>query len=620
MSGLIPGEYRVSVTWEPYTNRTTDAPYTVLDGSTALGTVTVNQRQAPAGFIEDGVRWQDVGVYQLAGNTLVVRLSDQAGPSGSIVIADAVRVERLGELPAAPEVQVLVGGVELADGTGSVDFGSTLVGTPVGQTITVRNVGTIDLTLGAITLANGYSLATGFGTTLLAPGQTTSFVVRLDALSQGTYTGVVRFASNDADENPFDISVSGTVSADLLTVWIIDDGDADYSAIGGWNTYNGVGADGDFSYKVVGSGSATATWTLSGLVPGNYRVSVTWEPYTNRPVDAPYTVMDGPTALGTVTVNQRQAPAGFIEDGVRWQDVGVYQLAGNTLVVRLSDQAGPSGSYVIADAVRVERVGELPAAPEVQVLVGSVELADGTGSVDFGSTLVGTPVSQTITVRNVGTVDLSLGAITLPSGYSLATGFGTTLLAPGQTTSFVVELDALTQGTYTGVVRFASNDADENPFDISVSGTVSADLLTVWIIDDGDADYSASGGWNTYSGVGADGDFSYKAVGSGAATATWTLSGLMPGNYRVSVTWESYTNRTTDAPYTVLDGPTVLGTVTVNQRQAPAGFVEHGVWWQDVGVYQLTGNTLVVRLSDQAGPSGSYVIADAVRVEEVGEP
>jgi len=34
----------------------------------------------------------------------------------------------------------------------------------------------------------------------------------------------------------------------------------------------------------------------------------------------------------------------------------VYQLTGNTLTVRLTDQATPSGSYVIADAVRVERV------------------------------------------------------------------------------------------------------------------------------------------------------------------------------------------------------------------------------------------------------------------------
>jgi len=60
-----------------------------------------------------------------------------------------------------------------------------------------------------------------------------------------------------------------------------------------------------------------------------------------------------------VTVNQRQNPVGLVENGVLWQDVGVYQLVGDTLVVRLSDLAGPAGSYVIADAVRVERVGEM---------------------------------------------------------------------------------------------------------------------------------------------------------------------------------------------------------------------------------------------------------------------
>src|SRR5262249_26080449 len=155
-------------------------------------------------------------------------------------------------------------------------------------------------------------------------------------------------------------------------------------------------------------------------------------------------------------------------------------------------QAGPSGSYVIADAVRVERLGELPVAPEVQVLVGGVELADGAGSVDFGSTLIGTPVRQTITVGNVGTLELALGTITLPNGFSLVTGFGTMLLAPGQTTSFGVQLDAFFEGTYAGVIRFTSNDADENPFDISVSGTVSANLPAAWIMDDGDSGYSAS--------------------------------------------------------------------------------------------------------------------------------
>ena len=42
-------------------------------------------------------------------------------------------------------------------------------------------------------------------------------------------------------------------------------------------------------------------------------------------------------------------------------------------------------------------------------------------------------LSQVMTVGNVGSLDLVLdNAINLPSGYSLVSGFGTTLLAPGQ--------------------------------------------------------------------------------------------------------------------------------------------------------------------------------------------
>src|SRR5690606_3455761 len=103
-----------------------------------------------------------------------------------------------------------------------------------------------------------------------------------------------------------------------------------------------------------------------------------------------------------------------------------------------------------------------------------------------------------------------------------------------------------------------------------------------WIVDDGGPGYTASGGWITYSGVGANGDFAYKGVGSGAAAATWSLTGLEAGLYRVSVTWEPYTNRATNAGYTVLDGATQLETVFVDQRQAPADFVDGGVPWQDL--------------------------------------
>ena len=101
-----------------------------------------------------------------------------------------------------------------------------------------------------------------------------------------------------------------------------------------------------------------ASWTQSGLAPGDYRVSVTWEPHGNRSEAVPDTMLDGASALGTVTIDQRNAPADFTEDGVQWQDVGVYSLTGNTLTVQLSDLASPAGRYVVADAVRVERIGE----------------------------------------------------------------------------------------------------------------------------------------------------------------------------------------------------------------------------------------------------------------------
>ena len=620
-SGLPPGQYLVSATWQAYTNRVLDASYTILDGATVLATEVVNQRQAPADFFELEW-WQDLGgPHVLTGDTLVVELSDLATPSGSYLVADAIRVERIADLPAGPELQVTVDGANVADGAGVVDFGSTLVGVPVSRTVVARNVGTTDLTLGAITVPEGFSVVSDFAATVVAPGQEASAVVQLEAAVAAEFSGVLSFASNDADENPFDVSLTGSVSdGDVSQVWLIDDGEAGFTASSGWSSYAGSGLQGDFLYKKAGSGAATASWTFSGLPPGQYLVSATWQAYTNRVLDASYTILDGATVLATEVVNQRQAPADFFELEW-WQDLGgPHVLTGDTLVVELSDLATPSGSYLVADAIRVERIADLPAGPELQVTVDGANVADGAGVVDFGSTLVGVPVSRTVVARNVGTTDLTLGAITVPEGFSVVSDFAATVVAPGQEASAVVQLEAAVAAEFSGVLSFASNDADENPFDVSLTGSVSdGDVSQVWLIDDGEAGFTASSGWSSYAGSGLQGDFLYKKAGSGAATASWTFSGLPPGQYLVSATWQAYTNRVLDASYTILDGATVLATEVVNQRQAPADFFELE-WWQDLGgPHVLTGDTLVVELSDLATPSGSYLVADAIRVERIAD-
>jgi subtilisin family serine protease len=402
-------------------------------------------------------------------------------------------------------------------------------------------------------------------------------------------------------------------------VQTIDSGEAGFSATGGWVNYNGAGLDGDMHFIQAGSGSETATWSFTGLAPGKYRVAVTWEEYSNRVSNAAYTVQDDFAELATLVVDQRQAPSSFFADGVWWQDVsGEFDILGGILSVQLTNLAAPADGYLIADAVRVERVGDasLPPGPEVRVLEGAASITDETGTVDFGRADIGTPVSRTFTVRNAGSENLTLGSISLPEGFSLAADFTTTTLASGQQTTFTVRLDAVAAGVFGGQVSFATNDDDENPFNFTVQGTVSV-LLT---IDSGEAGFSATGGWVNYNGAGLDGDMHFIQAGSGSETATWSFTGLAPGKYRVAVTWEEYSNRVSNAAYTVQDDFAELATLVVDQRQAPSSFFADGVWWQDVsGEFDILGGILSVQLTNLAAPADGYLIADAVRVERVGD-
>ena len=68
--------------------------------------------------------------------------------------------------------------------------------------------------------------------------------------------------------------------------------------------------------------------------------------------------------------------------------------------------------------------------PKSRVLDGGAELTSGSSTVDLGSTVPGTPLLRTFTVRNDGGAELVLGTITLPDGYSLVAPFPASTLAP----------------------------------------------------------------------------------------------------------------------------------------------------------------------------------------------
>jgi hypothetical protein len=164
----------------------------------------------------------------------------------------------------------------------------------------------------------------------------------------------VSFSTNDVDENPFNFSVSGTV-VNPPQVLIIDNGDAGFGTVGEWSPYANQGYQADIHYSAAGTGADLATWTFSNLTPGQYRVSASWHPQGNRATNSPFTIWDGVTQVGGVAINQELAPNDFSDAGVSWEDLGgPHTIAGNTLIVKLSDLAN---EYVIADAIRIERLG-----------------------------------------------------------------------------------------------------------------------------------------------------------------------------------------------------------------------------------------------------------------------
>jgi hypothetical protein len=164
--------------------------------------------------------------------------------------------------------------------------------------------------------------------------------------------------------------------------------------VGSWTVDNSAGFDGD--QRVISGGAATdaATWTFADLTPGyQYRVSATWRPASARASNASYAVIDNVNyeiddVLGTVTVNQRLAPADFTDGGASWQDLGdLFLVRGDGLTVRLS---GAGNGQVVADAVRIERVGAW--VPPVGVPVPSFGIeqshwiyADPQYTYDYGS-------------------------------------------------------------------------------------------------------------------------------------------------------------------------------------------------------------------------------------------
>jgi hypothetical protein len=123
------------------------------------------------------------------------------------------------------------------------------------------------------------------------------------------------------------------------------------------------------------------------------------------------------------------------------------------------------------------------ASPEIQVSQPALaDLPDG-GSRDFGMVPVGSTASLVFTIRNAGVSDLT-GLATALDGpdsgmFRITAPPVAPVPGPLGTTTFTVQFAPTALGARTATLRITSNDPDENPFDIVLSGIGIGPEITV---------------------------------------------------------------------------------------------------------------------------------------------
>lgn len=229
--------------------------------------------------------------------------------------------------------------------------------------------------------------------------------------------------------------------------------------------------------------NASATDAVGNMSAGNFTVTV--EDRTNAPVFAnastvPLTT-DGFTAtglsVGALTLGFDPAPGEVLTlvnntsadpIGGTFTDLAnggtLSTTYGGRSLLLAASYTGGTGNDITLTLL----------APEIAVeqSAGS-NLTDG-GTKNLGITVLGAALSHTFTIRNTG--EGILNGLTITRSGADAAAFSVTSLptaplnGPTGSTTFTVQFAPATSGQNTAVLHIASDDADENPFDQTLSG------------------------------------------------------------------------------------------------------------------------------------------------------
>jgi hypothetical protein len=272
-------------------------------------------------------------------------------------------------------------------------------------------------------------------------GGSTTFDVTFTPKANGLRSISIQIASSDPDENPYTIEMKGTgqtsdISIEQPAGTPLEDGTA-----------------------IVNYGSASIGTTLSRT----------------------FTVKN--TGLGTLQITAIKMVGAHPGDFKAFLPVSTIILAGesSTFIVDFSPKAVGTRNATISvlsndpdseASFDINVTGSGTDDPEIKVAQPSSDEITSGGSRSHGSVKKGLSYGMTYTITNVGVKPLKNIAVSISGDADfILEKPGASTLNAGENVKFKVTFKPTSLGDKTATVKIKSNDADENPFIINVSGT-----------------------------------------------------------------------------------------------------------------------------------------------------
>jgi hypothetical protein len=306
----------------------------------------------------------------------------------------------------------------LAISPASVNFGSVIVGQTGTQTVTLTNTGSASVVVNLATVSgSGFGVSGLSLPTTIPAGQNLTFSTQFTPAATGTATGSITFTDN-APGSPQTLVLSGNGIAVGATL-AANPTTAAFGNVA-------VGSSGQQSITITNTGTTSATISQVSASGTGFSITGITAPVTiGAGLNVNFTAQFAPTATGSAS--------------------GSISITSNATDATLSIPLSGTGTR-----------GGLSANPT---------------SVNFGSVPVGTSGSQSVTLTNSGTANVTISAASASgTGFSI-TGLATPLtLTPGQNTSFTAKFSPAATGSASGSVSITSN-APGSPMSIALSGT-----------------------------------------------------------------------------------------------------------------------------------------------------